>query len=163
GVFPTTLADVRSLPGIGRYTAGAILSIGLDQRLPILEANTVRVLSRLSGYCGDVNSTAGQRHLWEVAEAILPRSNCGAFNQALMELGSEICTPRSPACESCPVVALCQAHRDNAVDQIPLPTKRMNYEDASEVAVVIRHRGRVLVRQCQTGERWAGLWDFPRF
>ena len=73
GVFPTTYAEVRSLPGIGRYTAGAILSIGLDQRLPILEANTVRVLSRLTGYRDEVTSTAGQRHLWSVAESILPR------------------------------------------------------------------------------------------
>src|SRR5262249_3553438 len=79
GMFPTAFADVRSLPGIGRYTAGAILSIGLDQRLPILEANTIRVLSRLTGYGGEVGTTAGQRHLWSVAESILPRQNCGAF------------------------------------------------------------------------------------
>jgi len=163
GRFPTSPADVRSLPGIGRYTAGAILSIGLDQRLPILEANTIRVLSRLTGYRGDVSTTAGQRHLWNVAESILPRQHCGAFNQALMELGSEICTPRSPQCMNCPVISICQAHRDNAVEQIPRPAKRMNYEDTNEVAVIIRHRGRVLLRQCQPGERWAGLWDFPRF
>jgi A/G-specific adenine glycosylase len=163
GAFPMSLAEVRSLPGIGRYTAGAILSIGLDQRLPILEANTIRVLSRLTGYRGDVGTTAGQRHLWSIAEAILPRRQCGAFNQALMELGSEICTPRSAQCNLCPVMELCQAHRDKAVDRIPLPAKRTNYEEANEVAVVIRHRGRVLLRQCQSGERWAGLWDFPRF
>jgi A/G-specific adenine glycosylase len=163
GVFPTTYAEVRSLPGIGRYTAGAILSIGLDQRLPILEANTIRVLSRLTGYRGDVATTAGQRHLWSVAESTRPRRNCGAFNQALMELGSEICTPRSPSCESCPVIDLCLAHREKTVEKIPRPAKRANYEDVTEVAVIIRHRSRILLRQCQPGERWAGLWDFPRF
>src|SRR5437763_1837460 len=163
GEFPTAIDAVRSLPGIGRYTAGAILSIGLDQRLPILEANTIRVLSRLTGYGGDVGATAGQRHLWSVAESILPTRNCGAFNQALMELGSEICTPRSPRCESCPVIDLCQAHRDATVEQIPRPPKRTIYKDVTEIAVIVRQRGRVLLRQCQPGERWAGLWDFPRF
>src|SRR5205823_5405848 len=95
GQFPISYDDVRLLPGIGRYTAGAILSIGLDQRLPILEANSVRVLSRLTAYRGDVNSVAGRQKLWEVAESILPQRDCGTFNQAVMELGSEICTPRS--------------------------------------------------------------------
>src|SRR5437867_3366223 len=87
--FPMAIDAVRSLPGIGRYTAGAILSIGLDQRLPILEANTIRVLSRLTAYRGDVSSSAGQRHLWSVAVSILPTSNCGATNQALIDPGSK--------------------------------------------------------------------------
>ena len=163
GHFPTTLDTVRSLPGIGRYTTSAILSIGLDQRLPILEANTVRVLSRLAAYKGEVSSTAGQRHLWSVAESILPERQCGAFNQALMELGSEICTPRSPQCDRCPVAALCQAYQRNLVSKIPRPAKRTIYEDVIEVAVVIRRGNWVVLRHCQPGERWAGLWDFPRF
>jgi A/G-specific adenine glycosylase len=161
--FPTGYEAVRALPGIGRYTAGAILSIGLDQRLPILEANTIRVLSRLTAYKGDPASAAGQKYLWSVAEQILPAKQCGAFNQALMELGSEICTPKSPACDRCPVARLCQAGQRKIVEQIPLAAKRTNYEDVTEVAVIVKQRGRVLVRHCQPGERWAGLWDFPRF
>jgi A/G-specific adenine glycosylase len=163
GRFPHEYEAVRALPGIGRYTAGAILSIGLDKRLPILEANSVRVLSRLTAYRGDAATTAGQRHLWSVAEAILPRQQCGAFNQALMELGSEICTPRAPQCDRCPVVDLCGAHAKQLVERIPTPTKPAKYEDVTEVAVIVRHRGRVALRRCQPGERWAGLWDFPRF
>jgi A/G-specific adenine glycosylase len=163
GQFPTHFDAVCSLPGIGRYTAGAILSIGLDQRLPILEANSIRVLSRMTAYRGDVNSTAGRRHLWSVAEAILPQRNCGAFNQALMELGSEICTPRSPHCGRCPVAALCHARAQNLVALIPRPINSTAYEDVTEIAVVVRHRGRVALRHCASGERWAGLWDFPRF
>jgi A/G-specific adenine glycosylase len=119
GRFPKAYEAVRALPGIGRYTAGAILSIGLDQRLPILEANTIRVLSRLTAYAGDPASTAGQKQLWAVAEAILPVKRCGAFNQALMELGSEVCTPRSPACDRCPAAALCEARERGLVEQIP--------------------------------------------
>jgi len=163
GEFPKAYQAVRSLPGIGRYTAGAILSIGLDQRLPILEANTIRVLSRLTAYEGDPASTAGQKYLWSVAEQILPAKRRGAFNQALMELGSEICTPKSPACDHCPVARLCQARQREMVEQIPRAAKRTNYEDVTEVAVIVKQRGRVLVRHCQPGERWAGLWDFPRF
>jgi A/G-specific adenine glycosylase len=163
GEFPTEHDAVRGLPGIGRYTAGAILSIGLDQRLPILEANSIRVLSRLTAFEGDPASTAGRKYLWSVAEQILPAKQCGAFNQALMELGSEICKPQNPACDRCPVAALCQARQRQLVEQIPRSGKRTNYEDITEVAVIVRERGRVLVRHCQPGERWAGLWDFPRF
>ncbi len=163
GRFPTTYDAVRSLPGIGRYTAGAILSIGRAARLPILEANTIRVLSRLCAFRGEPTSAAGQKHLWSLAELILPARDCGTFNQGLMELGSEICTPRQPACGSCPVAKLCQSRIEGLVDQIPCPAKRTNYEDVREIAVVVQHRRRVLLRQCQPGERFAGLWDFPRF
>lgn len=163
GRFPTTYAAVRSLPGIGRYTAGAILSIGLDARLPILEANTIRVLSRLAAYRGDPPSSAGQKFLWSLAETLLPARNCGTFNQALMELGSEVCTSRAPACDACPVAMYCRARAHRLVEQIPRPAKRTNYEEVREIAVVVRRGRRVLVRQCQPGERWAGLWDFPRF
>ncbi len=163
GRFPATFDAACSLPGIGRYTAGAILSIGLGARLPILEANTIRVLSRLFAFRGATASTAGQKHLWSLAELILPARECGLFNQAMMELGSEICTPRAPACDRCPVARYCRARAAGGVEQIPTPAKRTKYEDVHEIAVVVRHGQRVLVRQCQPGQRWAGLWDFPRF
>ncbi|WP_425618235.1 A/G-specific adenine glycosylase [Anatilimnocola sp. NA78] len=163
GEFPRSYEAVRALPGIGRYTAGAILSIGLDQRLPILEANTIRVLSRLIALRDDPRSTSSQAKLWEVAEAILPAERCGAFNQALMELGSEICTPRQPHCEACPVALCCAARAQGLTEQIPLAAKKMQYTDVTETAVVVRRAAKFLVRQCQPGERWAGLWDFPRF
>src|SRR5687768_10854498 len=98
GRFPLAYDAVRSLPGIGRYTAGAILSIGAGARLPILEANTIRVLSRLTAFRGDPASSAGQKHLWQIAELTLPAKRVGTFNQSLMELGSEICTPKAPTC-----------------------------------------------------------------
>lgn len=91
GRFPCDPQAVQRLPGIGRYTAGAILSIAFDQRQPILEANTVRVFSRLLAYDGQTTSSAGQKLLWAAAEAVLPAREVGRFNQALMELGSEVC------------------------------------------------------------------------
>jgi A/G-specific adenine glycosylase len=163
GVFPESFREVLSLPGIGRYTAGAILSIGRDQRLPILEANTIRVLSRLLAFAGDPHSAAGQQTLWRFAEEILPAREVGHFNQALMELGATLCTPREPSCLDCPLKGLCPTRKAGQTHRIPAPKRKTAYEDVSEAAVVIRRRdGHVLVRQCQPGERWAGLWDFPR-
>ena len=163
GSFPRAYDTVRSLPGIGRYTAGAILSLGLDQRLPILEANTVRLLSRLTAYRGETTSSAGQKFLWQVAEVILPEQQTGQFNQALMELGSQVCTPRQPKCGDCPLATLCPTQKLGLQHQIPAPKKPKQYEDVVEAAVVIRRGGKVLVRQRGAKERWAGLWDFPRF
>lgn len=163
GEFPRSYEAVRALPGIGRYTAGAILSIGLDERLPILEANTIRVLSRLIALRDDPRTTRSQAQLWSVAEEILPAENCGAFNQALMELGSELCTPKSPNCAACPVSTFCEARKQDLTSIIPLAAKKTKYEDVTETAVVIRRGSKFLVRECQPGERWSGLWDFPRF
>ena len=163
GEFPRDLDAVRALPGIGRYTAGAILSIAFAQRQPILEANTVRVLSRLLAYREATTTAAGQRVLWEAAEEFLPQREPGLFNQALMELGSEICTPREPACHLCPVVQLCPTFAQGLQAVIPAPKRQPRYEDRHEACVVIWRRGRVLLRRCDEGERWAGLWDFPRF
>jgi A/G-specific adenine glycosylase len=165
GVFPDEPADVRNLPGIGRYTAGAILSIAFDRPEPILEANTIRVLSRLSAYRGDPHGKAGQDHLWAWAAALVPSDEPGLFNQALMELGALVCTPRSPACGKCPVAALCPTRRLGLQGEIPRPKAKPNFEDVREGALFIVHRDgrRLLVVQRDDGGRWAGLWDFPRY
>ena len=163
GRFPTDPLAVRDLPGIGRYTAGAILSIAEDQRLPILEANTTRLFARLLALQQAPTQAAAQRLLWETAEQVLPRKRCGEFNQALMELGSKICTPQTPQCDACPLAEFCEANRRGIADTLPVRRQRLKFEKVDEVAVVIPARGRVLLRQCQEGERWAGLWDFPRF
>ena len=104
GQFPTDITDVLALPGIGRYTAAAILSIAQDQRLPILEGNTIRLFARLLAMNSDPRTTENQKRLWEFSESLLPRKQVGDFNQSLMELGSEICTPRNPNCKICPLM-----------------------------------------------------------
>ncbi|QDV69678.1 A/G-specific adenine glycosylase [Rosistilla carotiformis] len=160
--FPETFADVLALPGIGRYTAGAILSISRDQRLPVVEANTLRLYSRLIGLRTPPTHAASQRVLWEFAESILPRRGSGQLNQAAMELGSLVCTPREPTCKTCPLAAGCTARELGLQETIPGKVKKIQYEARREVAVVVRSGSRFLVRQCQPGERWSGLWDFPR-
>jgi A/G-specific adenine glycosylase len=163
GEFPRDVPGLMALPGIGRYTAGAIVSIAYDKPAPILEANTVRLFARLVGYREDPTKTAGQKLLWQTAEDLLPRKGVARFNQALMELGSLICTPVAPKCDACPVSAHCTAYAFGLQTKIPAAPRKIAFTALREAAVVVRKNGAVLVRQCTPGERWAGLWDFPRF
>lgn len=163
GQFPSDPTELQRLPGIGRYTAGAIASIAFGMRAPILEANTIRLFSRLIAFRGNSHSQSGQRPLWRAAEEILPQKQVAEFNQALMELGSLVCTPSEPECPKCPLSTLCAARAAGLQHEIPVAKPRKAYSEVREAAVIVRKNGSVLVRQCATDERWAGLWDFPRF
>ena len=163
GVFPHDLEAIRALPGIGRYTAGAIASIAFDAPAPILEANTIRLLSRLLAFDGDPASSAGQAYLWDAAAKLTPRRGAGVFNQALMELGSLVCSPREPNCSACPAQRFCGARRAGRERELPRPRAKTAITPVHEAAIVIRRGARVFLRQCGAEERWAGLWDFPRF
>ena len=163
GQLPRDVATLRSLPGVGRYTAGAIASIAWDAREPILEANTIRVFSRLLAYREDPTRSAGQALLWQFSAALLPERHAGIFNQAVMELGSRICAPRAPHCDECPVRRLCPTREAGLQESIPAAKAKTVYEVVHETAVVIRRGPQVLVLQRGADERWPGLWDFPRF
>jgi A/G-specific adenine glycosylase len=163
GEIPQEIDQLQSLPGIGRYTAGAIASFAFDRRAPIVEANTLRLFARLLGYEGDPRSQIGQQALWSFAEEILPQSSPGRFNQALMDLGATICVPVEPRCPDCPMQRWCRAFQTNRVAAIPRPASRPAITEVTAFAVALRRDGRYLLRQCRPGERWAGLWDFPRF
>lgn len=163
GKFPTDFEQVLALPGIGRYTAGAILSIALDQKLPILEGNTIRLFSRLMMLDEDTTSSTSQKRLWSFSESLLPNKRAGDFNQALMELGSEICKPRNPLCSDCPLKLHCPTRAEKRQREIPRPKKPPKYEEVSEAVIVVKRDSKILMRKCQSDERWAGLWDFPRF
>ena len=101
--------------------------------------------------------------MWQLAEEILPRKDVARFNQALMELGSLVCTPSEPRCHECPLAGMCAARLAGAQADIPVRKARAAMTELCEAAVVVRRNGSVLMRQCAPGERWAGLWDFPRF
>ena len=161
GRLPDDPALWRQLPGIGRYTLGAILSQAFDRRLPILEANSVRVLCRLFGIADDPRQSATQKRLWQLAQTLLPLRRVGDFNQALMELGALVCTPAAPACKSCPVLRRCEAARQGRQEQLPLRLYAEATEEVHEVAAVVRRRGQVLVAQRPGHGRWANLWEFP--
>src|SRR5207237_3561713 len=109
GELPREAAELLSLPGIGRYTAGAVASIAFERRAPIVDANVARVLCRLDKIETDPRQKVTADLLWQRAAAILPRERVGDFNSALMELGSLVCTPRAPRCLTCPVARHCEA------------------------------------------------------
>ena len=163
GEFPQDVRALQRLPGIGRYTAGAIASIAFDLPEPILEANSRRVLARLIHYDIPLSGGKSEQPLWDVAAALVPRDGgAGAFNQALMDFGSLVCRPVSPFCEECSLVDHCQAHQLGSVDQIPNVPKRKLTQKLDEKAYVLVHEGKLLVVRRQPGEWWEGLWDFPR-
>lgn len=162
GVFPDRPEEIRALPGIGRYTAGAILSIAFDRRFPILEANTIRLHARLLGLRADPTQREANERLWTFAENILPRKNVGRFNQALMDLGSLVCTPQRPKCLVCPVVSHCEAARQGVQHLLPFPKTPAKKEDRTEIALLVRRRNKVLMIRYPENVRWGGMWDFPR-
>jgi A/G-specific adenine glycosylase len=162
GQVPDDPAVLRTLPGIGRYTMGAILSQAYDRRLPILEANSQRVLCRLFGITDDPRSGPTRRWLWEVAEALLPARHVGDFNQALMELGALVCTLASPHCDECPAAKLCIAHRLGIQEDIPHRAAAPDPVSLQEAAVVVQKGEQVLLVQRPPVGRWAGLWEFPQ-
>src|SRR5262249_12030343 len=147
GAFPRNASELTRLPGFGRYTTNAVLSQAFDLSLPILEANSRRVLCRLLGERGDPRTGDVERSLWDAAAALLPRQRSGDFNQALMELGALVCTPEQPACARCPLRRSCIANRDGLQAQIPPSAPRRAPTQVSEVAIVLRQRDEVLVVQ----------------
>ena len=163
GVFPETVEELQLLPGIGRYTAGAIVSFAFDRPAPIVEANTLRLYSRLLGYRDDPRSTIGQRWLWSFAEKLVPTKGAGEFNQALTDLGATVCTPIEPRCDDCPVASCCRALAEQAQAEIPQAARRPEITELHEASIAIESNGRFLLIRRPAGARWAGLRDFPRF
>lgn len=162
GTLPNDPEVWAALPGVGRYVLGAVLSQAFDRRLPIVEANSLRVLARLFGYRGDPRAGAGKAWVWAAAEAVLPRERCGDFNQALMELGALVCTPARPDCARCPVAHLCEAKRLGLQAAIPPKAARPAVTPVNEVGVAVRDGGAVLL--CQRppdAGRWQNMWEVP--
>lgn len=161
GKFPTAPDAVRELPGVGRYTAGAVLSIAFGQPEPVVDGNVSRVLSRLHGLEGDLRSAKLTRRLWEEAAEFLDPRHPGDFNQALMELGATICVPVRPECPRCPVKLGCVAYASGRQDELPTAQPRAASERVRAAAVVLRRGGRVLLIQRRDKGLLQGLWEFP--
>jgi A/G-specific adenine glycosylase len=163
GVFPDHPDFWESLPGVGRYILGAVLSQAYERRMPIVEANTLRVLSRLFGSRLDPRTGEGLKWVWRTAEEVLPKKRVGDFNQAMMELGALVCTPTNPKCGECPLKTQCVANRDGLQAVIPPPKAKKETVTVREVCVVLRRNGKVLLGQRPpTADRWANMWELPR-
>ncbi|HEY1628281.1 MAG TPA: A/G-specific adenine glycosylase [Tepidisphaeraceae bacterium] len=161
GEIPRDVESLWQLPGVGRYTAGAIASIAFDVPAPILDGNVIRILCRLDRIAADPRDRQIQQQLWRHAARIVPKNRPGDFNSALMELGATLCTPRSPQCLICPVKKHCQAFAAGLQDQIPLPRKKSAPPLLHRRTFCLRNdKLKWLIEQRPPRGRWAGLWQF---
>jgi A/G-specific adenine glycosylase len=162
GALPADEATLRTLPGVGPYTAAAVAAIAFDQRAFALDGNAIRVLARLGAVRAPVNRPATRAQLHALGLALVPAARAGDFNQAVMELGALVCTPRAPACDHCPVRAGCAAHTAGlALDALPAKDARPARRLVRIACAVVERRGRVLLVRRQPGELLAGTWALP--
>ena len=162
GVIPSCPEQLRSLPGVGRYTAGAIASIVFDRPEPIVDGNVQRVLMRLHARRGEQSGSANINWTWKRAtELVGTTDDPAAFNEGLMELGATVCTRNSPSCDSCPLAAHCRSFEAGTVDSIPRPRKRAARTALHQYCVVFRRRGKLLLQQRAGTGLWANMWEVP--
>lgn len=162
GELPRDARDLAKLPGVGRYTAGAIASIAFGEPEAILDGNIIRLLSRLFRVEGDPRRRETREALWGLAAALVPRDDPSAFNQGLMELGALVCRPREPLCDACPLAAECGARAAGATDRYPARARRAAVRAAHVAAAIARDRARrVLLIRREAPGAMRGLWELP--
>ena len=161
GRFPRTEQGMRSLPGIGRYTAGAVRSIAMGHDAAAVDGNVTRVLARLLDDHRDTSTAKAVGFFWDVAEALVPRGRAGDFNQGVMDLGATVCQPRTPQCEACPLADLCRARRAGTQGDLPRRRKRRPVPHYTIGVGVVWKGRRVLIARRPSDGLLGGLWEFP--
>jgi len=161
GHLPRDKKALESLPGVGRYTAGAVLSIGYGLPAPILDGNVMRVLTRLGAHSGDPRKNPLNRELWQIAEQLVGRGTPSLVNQGLMELGALICLPDRPRCGVCPLQITCRAYYSDRTTTYPQGAPRRPSVRVEHSCAVVMRRGRYLLGRIPDGCHSAGLWEFP--
>ncbi len=160
GKLPQTAAELRELPGIGRYTAGAIASIAFDERAAVVDGNVSRVMARLFAIRSDIRKPATHETMWSLAESLLPGSRVGDWNQAIMELGALVCVPKSPRCPVCPLREACQARARNLQNLLPR-RGRLKRTSVTRLAAIVRRGQKILLIQRPRDGRLNGFWELP--
>lgn len=162
GRFPKTSQALMKLPGVGRYTAGAIASIAFDEKVPVLDGNVIRIFTRIFGISQSINRPATLEKLWKIAACLLPDKKSGDFNQSLMELGATVCLPLTPQCAHCPAKILCKAHAKGQECYYPVRSKKETLEKVKMFALVLKNqKNTVWIERQSQQSRWGGLWMFP--
>lgn len=161
GRVPDSWEAVRALPGVGDYTAGAILSIAYGVPVPAVDGNVMRVLSRVFLIEDDITRPATKRRFDTLARELLPPDRPGDLNEALMELGATVCVPVKPRCAECPIAEACRARAEGAQDRLPLKPKKAKAREMTLAVGLVERDGRYLVVQRPDDGIWAGLWAFP--
>ncbi|MCD4684717.1 MAG: A/G-specific adenine glycosylase [Anaerolineae bacterium] len=162
GTFSASVDELRQLPGVGRYTASAIASLAFSIDTPVLDGNVIRILTRLFNIADDVRKTATQNALWGLATQIVPAGRAASWNEGLMEFGRRVCTPKSPACDTCPIATHCAAQQHDTQHARPIKSPRPKTPHFDVCAAVTRRNdGRLLIAQRPLDGMLGGMWEFP--
>jgi A/G-specific adenine glycosylase len=161
GMFPQTIEAVEALPGIGRSTAGAILSFAFGQHWPILDGNVKRVLARCFRVPGWYGQSDTMKQLWYLSESITPAHNCAEFNQAMMDIGSMVCLKSKPKCEACPLKKMCSSYRHHSQAEYPQKKPKRARPNRRTLMLLHRHEDQVLLWRRPPSGIWGGLWSLP--
>jgi A/G-specific adenine glycosylase len=161
GEFPTEKSEILFLPGIGPYTAGAILSIAFGRSEPLVDGNVERVLSRVFTLEEDLAKSRGKKAIWDLASQLLPNERAGDFNQAMMELGATLCRPANPSCEICPLNVSCRARRTSTVRRFPIKVKKRKSVKVEEILILAKMGSKWLLTNTNDESLYSGLWQFP--
>lgn len=159
GKFPDTLEDIKSLKGVGDYTAAAIGSFAFDIPAAVVDGNVYRVLSRYFGIDTPINSTQGKKEFAALAQSLIPASDAAAYNQGMMDFGAIQCTPQSPKCLLCPLAETCVALREGRVEELPVKLKTLKVQTRRLNYIYIRCNGEIAIHRRGEGDIWQGLWE----
>ena len=162
GGFPQTFKGLKTLKGVGDYTAAAIASIAFGEPVAVVDGNVYRVLSRYFGIDTPIDSTEGKKEFQALAQSLLPINEPADYNEAIMDFGATQCTPISPHCSACPLCETCVAFREQRINELPVKSKKVKQRERHFTYLYIEYEGKIAIHQRGAGDIWQGLWEFPQ-
>ncbi|UEA99926.1 A/G-specific adenine glycosylase [Prevotella melaninogenica] len=162
GGFPQTFKELKTLKGVGDYTAAAIASIAFGEPVAVVDGNVYRVLSRYFGIDTPIDSTEGKKEFQVLAQSLLPINEPADYNEAIMDFGATQCTPNSPHCSACPFCETCVAFREQRINELPVKSKKVKQRERHFTYLYIEYEGKIAIHQRGAGDIWQGLWEFPQ-
>ena len=160
--FPQTFKELKTLKGVGDYTAAAIASIAFGEPVAVVDGNVYRVLSRYYGIETPIDSTEGKKEFQALAQSLLPINEPADYNEAIMDFGATQCTPNSPHCSACPLCETCVAFREQRINELPVKSKKVKQRERHFTYLCIEYEGKIAIHQRGAGDIWQGLWEFPQ-
>lgn len=160
--FPQTFKELKTLKGVGDYTAAAIASIAFGEPVAVVDGNVYRVLSRYYGIDTPIDSTEGKKEFQALAQSLLPINEPADYNEAIMDFGATQCTPNSPHCSACPLCETCVAFREQRINELPVKSKKVKQRERHFTYLCIEYEGKIAIHQRGAGDIWQGLWEFPQ-
>lgn len=162
GQFPKTYKELKTLKGVGDYTAAAIASIAFGENVAVVDGNVYRVLARYFGIDTPIDTTEGKKLFQELAQSLIPSDQPANYNQAIMDFGAIQCTPTSPHCNTCPLCETCIAFREQHIDTLPVKSKKVKQRVRHLTYIFIQYQGLTAIHQRGAGDIWQGLWELPQ-